>query len=135
MLVAILAIVTIVVKQCRQPSKPKKEKTVVNPVVPVSDNDTRRFSRNIAELFFTKHARCRMKCRHITQKEVKEILASGTINYTKSDLNATDGPRYALEGLTSDKQKVRIIFAPKQKHMSVVTVIDLGTEWPCPSCD
>jgi len=54
-----------------------------------------------------------MKCRHITQQEVKDILVNGTINYNKSDLNDSRGPSYAVEGMTRDRQKVRIIFAPQ----------------------
>ena len=88
-----------------------------------------------AEYFFTKHARCRMKCRSITQKEVKEIVSKAKVNYKKSDLQASRGPKYALEGYTSrDRQHIRVIVAPKQKHLSVVTVIDLDKEWECPSC-
>lgn len=90
-----------------------------------------RFDRRVAKFYFTKHARCRMKCRQITQQEVKEILAGGTINYNKSRLDDPKGPSYALEGTTSDRQHVRIIFAPKQQHMSVVTVIDLDVEHQC----
>jgi hypothetical protein len=88
-----------------------------------------------AEYYFTKHARCRMDCRHITQKEVKEIVSKAEVNYNKSDLEGPKGPTYALEGYTSkDKQHIRIIVAPKQKHLSIVTVIDLDEEWACPSC-
>jgi Domain of unknown function (DUF4258) len=88
-----------------------------------------------AEYYFTKHARCRMDCRHITQKEVKEIVSKAEVNYNKSDLDAAKGSTYALEGYTSkDKQHIRIIVAPKQKHLSIVTVIDLDEEWACPSC-
>ncbi len=133
---AILAIVAIVIKQCnnKRPEQPNKP-VPVNPK-PVTDEEKRKkIDRNTTDLFFTKHARCRMECRRITQKEVKEILANGTINYNKSDLNASDGPKYAVEGVTSDKQNVRVIFAPKQKHMTVVTVIDLENEWACPSCN
>ena len=88
-----------------------------------------------AEYYFTKHARCRMDCRHITQKEVKEIVRKAEVNYNKSELDAPKGPTYALEGYTSkDKQHVRIIVAPKQRHLSIVTVIDLDEDWECPSC-
>ena len=88
-----------------------------------------------AEDFFTKHARCRMDCRHITQKEVKEIVSKAEVNYNKSELDAPKGPTYALEGYTSkDNQHVRIIVAPKQRHLSIVTVIDLDKDWECPSC-
>ena len=93
------------------------------------------FRNREAEYFFTKHARCRMKCRSITQKEVKEIVRKAKVNYNKSDLQASRGPKYALEGYTSrDRQHIRVIVAPKQRHLSIVTVIDLDKEWECPSC-
>lgn len=89
-----------------------------------------------SEYYFTKHARCRMECRRITQKEVKEIVRKANVNYTKSELHASQGPKYALEGYTSkDKQHVRIIVAPKQRHLSIVTVIDLDHDWECPGCN
>lgn len=88
-----------------------------------------------AEYFFTKHARCRMDCRNITQKEVKEIVRKAEVNYNKSDLQAKEGPKYALEGYTErDSQHIRVIVAPKQRHLSIVTVIDLDKDWECPSC-
>src|SRR4028119_1109068 len=66
--------------------------------------------RKATDLYFTKHAKCRMKCRHITQQEVKDILVRGTVNYNKSELQDPKGATYAVEGVTSDKQKVRIVF-------------------------
>ncbi len=88
-----------------------------------------------SDYYFTKHARCRMKCRHITQEEVKEIVQKAEVNYKKSELDAAQGPKYALEGVTSrDEQHVRIIVASKQRHLTIVTVIDLENEWACPSC-
>ncbi len=137
MVLAILAIAAIGIRKCNE-SKPNKPVTPVNPKTVTDDNkteDRKRFNRNVAEIFFSKHARCRMECRHITQKEVREILAKGEINYNKSEINATEGPKYAVEGVTSDRQKVRIIFAPHEQHMTVVTVIDLENEWSCPSCN
>ena len=76
-----------------------------------------------------------MECRRISQSEVEEILKKGNINYKKSDLRDARGPEYAVEGFTSDRQKVRIVFAPKKTQTTVVTVIDLENEWSCPSCD
>lgn len=74
-----------------------------------------------------------MECRHIDEAEVKDILNTGKINYGKSELG--DNPdckrKYAVEGNTRDNQKVRIIFAPCQMEVTVVTVIDLGKEWTC----
>jgi len=101
-----------------------------------SKNNLDIFRDPEASYFFTKHARCRMACRRITQKEVKEIVRKAAVNYNKSDLNDPKGPTYALEGYTTkDRQLVRIIVAPKQKHLSIVTVIDLDKDWECPSCD
>lgn len=89
------------------------------------------FSRNVTELIYSKHARCRMDCRHIDENEVKEILAKGDINTSR--IEATEkGVSYPLEGTTKDGQHVRIVFAPKDAgKMVVVTVIDLETEFTC----
>ena len=87
--------------------------------------------RHPGKLIFTKHARCRMGCRHIDEAEVQEILEKGRINYRKSEPAGYPDPKYALEGATHDGQQVRIIFAPAKRGMVVITVIDLGTEWSC----
>jgi hypothetical protein len=89
------------------------------------------FNRRAGKLIFTKHARCRMGCRHIDESEVQEILENGTINDRKSEPAARPDPKYALEGKTHDGQQVRIIFAPSDRGMVVITVIDLGTDWSC----
>lgn len=116
-------------KRIEQNDKPDEEKT---------DNEKSSldvFRDGNAKYYFTKHARCRMKCRHISQEEVKEIVQRADVNYKKSELDAPEGPKYALEGVTSwDKQHVRIIVAPKKRHLTIVTVIDLENEWECPSC-
>jgi Domain of unknown function (DUF4258) len=86
--------------------------------------------RTPEHLIFTKHARCRMECRHIDESEVKEVLADGVINYNKVE-ESEKGKSYPLEGFTHDKQHVRIVFAPKRNDLVVVTVIDLERDWPC----
>lgn len=88
--------------------------------------------RNPTNIHYSKHARCRMDCRHIDETEVKEILTNGHINYKKSELNnAACENRYAVEGHTKEGQDLRIIFAPCHDEETVVTVIDLGNEWAC----
>ena len=94
-------------------------------------NRDRGFDRRISYLEYSNHARCRMDCRHITQAEVRDIMQQGKINYPKSDLHNARCPRYALEGITQDNQKVRIVFAQCNEKTEVVTVIDLDTEWQC----
>jgi hypothetical protein len=89
------------------------------------------FDRRVGKLIYTKHARCRMGCRHIDESEVQEILETGIVNDRKSEPAARPDPKYALEGKTHDGQQVRIIFAPSDRGMVVVTVIDLDTDWSC----
>jgi hypothetical protein len=94
-----------------------------------AEGDT--FSRSYNQLIYTKHARCRMDCRHIDEQEVQEILEKGRVNHRKSEPAARPDPKYALEGTTRDGQEVRIVFAPSRGNMVVITVIDLGKEWTC----
>lgn len=91
----------------------------------------RGFDRRISYIEYTEHARCRMSCRHISQAEVEEIMRDGDINYKKSDLNANPCPAYALEGVTKDNQRVRIVFGQCSQTTKVITVIDLDTDWSC----
>lgn len=88
-------------------------------------------NRNIKNLIYTKHAKCRMECREIDASEIKEILHDGKINYNKSKLNEMGDPTYALEGYSHDKQHLRIVFAQKTDALIVVTCIDLDKEWQC----
>lgn len=137
LLLIVMAVLAISIRRCNNTTEPPVIKERKSP--PISTPDTRtsaakeqiKFDRSANNLFFTKHAKCRMKCRNITQQEVKDILINGTINYSKSDLNDPRGPSYALEGRTRDRQKVRIIFAPKKQHLTVVTVIDLERDYVC----
>jgi len=132
LLLIVMAVVAISIRRCNNTSRPAvvSEKTPSANTTP-NTSDQLKFDRTATNLFFSKHAKCRMKCRHISQQEVKDILVNGTINYNKSDLEDPRGPSYALEGKTKDGQKVRIIFAPKKQHMTVVTVIDLEHEYVC----
>ena len=84
-------------------------------------------------LNYSRHAKCRMECRHIDESEVKEILQKGEINYSKEQENEK-GVTYPLEGVTHDGQHVRIVFAPHENDVTVVTCIDLDKDWPCGDC-
>ena len=75
-----------------------------------------------------------MGCRLITETEIREILENGTIDYRKSEPDAKPDPKYALEGNTNEGQHLRIIFAPSQRGLVVITCIELGVEWKC-DCD
>jgi hypothetical protein len=95
------------------------------------NNNHDPINRNETHLIYTKHARCRMDCRHITETEIKEILQRGEIDYKKSEPNGHPDPKYALEGNTNEGQHLRIIFAPTQRGLIVITCIELGVEWQC----
>jgi hypothetical protein len=91
------------------------------------------FDRHPEHLVLTRHARCRMDCRHITEKEIREILENGEINYHKSQPQAHPDPKYAVEGETVEGQRLRVVFAVPSLGgvLVVVTCIELGVEWQC----
>ncbi|HMZ45824.1 MAG TPA: DUF4258 domain-containing protein [Chitinophagaceae bacterium] len=122
----ILVVVAIFLRNCVSNKSNKKE---------VDENVKQRgLNRNPSNINYTKHAKCRMDCRHIDEKEVVYILENGKINYSKSDLKGKDcNKKYAVEGISKDKQKLRIVFAPCNNEVTVITCIDLDTEWEC-SC-
>lgn len=116
-----------------QPDKKKSTPNSAQPIPTPASNarDDEGFNRSTTNIVYTKHARCRMGCRHIDDSEVKEILQTGKINYEKSDLRGYPDPKYALEGITHDDQHVRIVFAHSPRGTVVITVIDLDTDWDC----
>lgn len=127
-LLVVLALVTVFVRKCNNPAKPDKPATVTDH----GDYNSRGLNRNPTAINYSKHARCRMDCRHIDESEVIDILRNGKINYYKSELKAAEcKKRYAVEGYSKDNQHLRIIFAPCHSEITVVTCIDLGKEWEC----
>jgi Domain of unknown function (DUF4258) len=130
----LLAVLLFAVKKCKSAYEPQpkpKTTTTDNRDPPVPVNRDRGFDRRASYLQYSKHAKCRMDCRHITQVEVEDIMRDGKVNYNKSELQNGRCPRYAVEGVTKDKQDVRIVFAQCNESTTVVTVIDLDTEWAC----
>ena len=88
------------------------------------------------KLEYTKHGACRMKCRNITEAEIKQLLTNGKVNYDKSGVHDKPFPTYAIEGSTTEGQKLRIIIADCDTISRVVTAIDLKMEndtCDCPS--
>ena len=125
LIIALLASISLTNCSAQQRSPAQSQQTASNK----PDID---LNRNPTSIHYSKHARCRMDCRHISESEVREILSKGTVNYRKSDLQADAcSKRYAVEGRTHDNQQVRIIFAPCKDIETVVTVIDLGRDWSC----
>ncbi|HSQ44749.1 MAG TPA: DUF4258 domain-containing protein [Ginsengibacter sp.] len=93
-----------------------------------SNNDS---FRNTTHLILTKHAKCRMDCRHITEQEIKEIIREGKVNYAKSGPGSKGDETYALEGYSDERQHLRIVVAPEHDGLVVITCIDLDKEWAC----
>lgn len=130
LLIVVLAVLIFAIRKWQNDRDPgaadRPEKVTDRPV-----NRDRGFDRRISFLKYSKHAKCRMQCRHISQAEVEEIMEEGKINYKKSDLQNKRCPRYAVEGTTRDDQRVRIVYAQCDESTTVVTVIDLETDWTC----
>ena len=128
LIIVILAVVLFFVRKYSTENEPgiKGDRSRTSQI-----NRNRGFDRRVSYLEYTAHAKCRMKCRNISQAEVEEIMKDGKINYSKSDVKDKPCPTYALEGITSDNQRVRIVFAQCDLKTKVVTSIDLNTDWDC----
>lgn len=96
--------------------------------------DKRQKEFRYNEIRLTNHAKCRMDCRSIDEEEIKNILAKGTINYKKSNLNDKPCPTYAIEGISNDNQHIRVVVGNCNKEAVIITVIDLDEEHSC-DCD
>lgn len=108
----------------------QKGEQPISAAVQVEAKTPEPFERNVALLEYSKHAQCRMGCRHIDKEEVEDILQTGRFNYQRTQEDEK-GVTYAMEGITKDNQQVRIVFAPHNEKITVVTVIDLDTDWTC----
>ena len=128
LLLVVLAVVAIGIRQCKQvPTNKSTTQTVGD-----ATKQPRGLNRNPSHINYSKHAKCRMACRHIDEIEIDDMLKNGTINYKKSELQGEDcRKKYAVEGYSKDKQHLRLIFAPCGDEMTVVTCIDLDQEWTC----
>ena len=127
-LVFALAALVFTIRQCKDERGTNYNTTSKSTT---TTNRDKGFDRRISYLEYSKHAKCRMECRRISQGGVEEIMQEGKINYNKSDLQNARCPRYAIEGITGDNQKTRIVFAQCNEKTTVVTVIDLDTERSC----
>jgi len=131
LLLIVLAALLLFVRTCRGLNDNGKNTNDNGPQPGRETTRTRGFNRKITYLDYTQHAKCRMKCRHITQTEVEDIMKNGNINYRKSNLQDQPCPTYALEGYTPEQQHLRIVFAQCETDTKVVTCIDLDHEFEC----
>ena len=131
LIIIVLAVVLFFVKKYKQDDSTDPKVTNDKKDKSSTVNRNRGFDRRVSYIEYTEHAKCRMQCRKISQAEVEEIMKEGKVNYAKTDVNDRPCPTYALEGITRDKQRVRIIFAQCDFKTKVVTSIDLNTDWEC----
>ncbi|RYY96269.1 MAG: DUF4258 domain-containing protein [Chitinophagaceae bacterium] len=89
------------------------------------------FDRHPGRLTLTKHARCRMDCRQISEPEIREIMDKGIINLAKSDLRDKPCPTYAVQGTTGEGESIRVIFAQCADETRVITCYNLHTDFEC----
>lgn len=86
------------------------------------------------KLEYTDHAVCLMKCKSITEAELKQVLKSGKVNYNKSDVHHKPYPYYAIEGPTGTKRSLRIVIDDVDTVSRVVTTLDLAAEKDSCNC-
>jgi hypothetical protein len=89
------------------------------------------FDRTPSHLYYTKHALCRMDCRKISKEDINEIMEKGIINFNRSNKRDRPCPTFALQGETSDGEKIRVIFAQCSNETKVVTCYNLEEDFDC----
>ena len=89
------------------------------------------FDRHPSHLYYTKHALCRMNCRNISKNDIDEIMHKGIINFNKTNRRDRPCPTFALQGQTSDGEKIRVIFAQCSDETKVVTCYNLEEDFEC----
>lgn len=89
------------------------------------------FDRHPASVVYTRHARCRMDCRHIDEGEIREIMEKGAINFTKSNRRDRPCPTFALQGRTAGGESIRVIFAQCPAETKVITCYNLEEDFEC----
>lgn len=89
------------------------------------------FDRHPPAVIYTKHALCRMDCRHINKEEINEIIEKGIINFNKTSLRDRPCPTFALQGRTSSGENLRVIFAQCPTETKVITCYNLEEEFEC----
>ena len=73
-----------------------------------------------------------MDCRDISKEDIDEIMEKGIINFSMSNRSDRPCPTFAVQGETSDGEKLRVIFAQCLKETKVVTCYNLKEN---PVCD
>lgn len=90
------------------------------------------FDRSPQQLFYTEQVRCRMKCLAVSEKEIREVVKKGIINFSRSNRNAQPCPQLALQGRTASGVYLQVFFVQCPDQTIVVNCYNLEKD---PACD
>ena len=89
------------------------------------------FDRHPSHIEYTRHAECRMNCRHISKEDIANIMQKGVIIFNKSNLRDKPCPTFAIQGFTVTGENIRVIFAQCRLITKVVTCYNLKKDFDC----
>lgn len=87
--------------------------------------------RHPARIYYTRHARCRMDCRHISEADIRAIIENGVINLARSDARDRPCPTLAVQGETSNGESLRVILAQCPTETRIITCYNLRKDFTC----
>ncbi|RYY89456.1 MAG: DUF4258 domain-containing protein [Chitinophagaceae bacterium] len=87
--------------------------------------------RHPEKIYYTRHARCRMDCRHISEADIRSILERGVVNLGKSDRRDRPCPTLAVQGETGAGESIRVILAQCPDETRIITCYNLRREYEC----
>ena len=128
LILILMAILVIVIKRCKGEPLITTSKKTNSTSIAKRDHG---FDRTLSYIEYTAHAKCRMQCRHISQQDVEDIMRSGEINYSKSDVNEAPCPVYAVQGYTRTNEHLRVIFGQCDYKTKVITCYNLDEDFAC----
>ncbi|MBL4715050.1 MAG: DUF4258 domain-containing protein [Bacteroidia bacterium] len=82
-------------------------------------------------LTYSKNAECRVDCRNISEKDVKQLLQNGNFNFNEKSPVAEPCPSYILEGKTADGKLIRVTYLSCDNETRVSSAIDLNKNYKC----
>jgi len=68
------------------------------------------FNRTPARLRFYAFARCRMRCLHVSDADIRALMKSGVINLGRSNRYGHPCPIFAVQGRTAGRRYIRAVF-------------------------
>lgn len=78
---------------------------------------------------------CFMQCKNITDDEIKKLFITGTINYKKSVVHDKPCKKYALEGTTTQGEKVRVMCGLCDLETNIISVKNIQEEKDTCKCE